>query len=125
MPGLGPEPGQDVGMLGVPGPQQLDRHRPFQHRVQPLPHLPDSTGRDRLIQPVTAREHDTGGAPARLLCALGLHVHFATVGVRPGGHRPDFAISDMMAPPAANVPMIIPESDQAFWASWPAWTYQM
>src|SRR6266702_6547324 len=47
-------------MLGVLGPQQLDRHRPFQHRVQPPPHLPDGAGRDRLIEPVTAREHDTG-----------------------------------------------------------------
>jgi hypothetical protein len=123
----GPRPGTGPGCrhAGRTWPAELDRHRPFQHRVQPLPHLPDSTGRDRLIQPVTAREHDAGGALARLLRALGLHVHFATVGVRPGGHRPDFAISDMMAPAVANVPMIIPESDKAFWASWPAWTYQM
>ena len=47
-------------MLNELSPQQLDRHRPFQHHVQPPPHLPDRAGRERLIQPVTAREHDAG-----------------------------------------------------------------
>jgi hypothetical protein len=47
-------------MLNELSPQQLDRHRPVQHHVQPPPHLPHRAGRDRLIQPVTAREHDAG-----------------------------------------------------------------
>ncbi len=58
-------------MLGVSGPQQLDRHRPAKHYIQPPPHLADRAGRDRLIQPVAAREHHTdvrhnGPDPTRL-----------------------------------------------------------
>jgi len=60
MPGLGPEPCHGPRVLRVPGPQQLDRHRPAQHLIGAPLHLARAAGADPAVQPVPVRNHHTG-----------------------------------------------------------------
>ena len=54
---LSPEPGQGLGMPGILGAQQLDRHWPVQHGVYRPPDLAHAARGDPAIEPVPACDH--------------------------------------------------------------------
>ena len=60
VPGLGPEPGQHLRVLGVLRPQQLDRHRPAQHEIRRPPDLAHPAVGHTALQAVAARKNDAG-----------------------------------------------------------------
>src|SRR5215472_3960403 len=59
MPGLGAESGQCLRMLGIFGPQQLDRYRPVQHDIDCSPDFTSPADRDPVPELIPAYEHSS------------------------------------------------------------------